>query len=75
MSIFTAMMAEAAARMMGMFVTKNCTSSSMPTDMKKMLENTSLKGSMVSSVFRLYSDSASMRPARNAPRASERPIL
>ena len=73
MRIFARMMAAAHREMTGRCVRKNLTSSSMPTEMKKMLENTSLKGMMLSSVLRLYSDSAIMRPARNAPRASERP--
>ena len=53
--------------------TRKPTSSSIPTEMKNRLVKTSLKGRMPSRTLRLYSDPESRSPARNAPRARERP--
>jgi hypothetical protein len=47
----------------------------MPTDTKKMLAKISRKGSTLLVAWWLYSDSEMMRPARKAPRASDRPML
>jgi hypothetical protein len=51
------------------------TSSSIPIDIKKRLVKRSRKGMTVLSAWWLYSERDIIRPARNAPRDSERPIL
>jgi len=55
--------------------TRKPVSSSMPTDTKKKLVNTSRRGMMFPSACRPYSDSEMMSPARNAPRASDKPAV
>ena len=45
----------------------------MPVEIKKMLMNISLKGITFPSACTAYSDSEMISPARNAPRARERP--
>src|SRR5665647_2879511 len=47
----------------------------MPVEIKKMLMNISLKGITFPSACAAYSESEIISPARNAPRARERPAM
>lgn len=52
-----------------------CRSADMPTAMKNSPSNKPLNGSMFASSSWRYSESAKRTPARNEPRAIERPIF
>ncbi len=70
---FTPMTAVTSMEIQRMCAVRYLKSRSMPMEMKKRLENVSLKGMTSATIWLLYSDSEMASPATNAPRARERP--